>query len=100
MDADFPPIVEEKDLVLRKPVRLGDQEYTSLHLREPTAEELAKAMREPTDVDMLISLVHQVAAVPKIVAGRISQRELQECGRFFGQFAPRDPSPSGESSPT
>jgi hypothetical protein len=100
MDADFPPIVEEKDLALRKPVRLAEQEYDKLHLREPTAEELAKASREPTDVDMLISLVHQVAAVPRTVAARLSQRDLQECGRFFGQFAPRDPSPSGESSPT
>ena len=100
MDADFPPIVEEKDVILRKPVRLAEQEYAKLHLREPSADELAKASREPTDVDMMISLIHQVAGVPRTVAGRLSQRDLQECGRFFGQFSLREPSPSGESSLT
>lgn len=93
---DLPEIIEERVLELRKPVRFAEQDYTSLTLREPTAEQLAKASREAGEIETLISLIHQVAAVPKGVVGRISQRDLQECARFFGQFSPKTESLSGE----
>ncbi|MDA8092351.1 MAG: phage tail assembly protein [Betaproteobacteria bacterium] len=95
---DLPEIVDEQTIELRRPVRFGEQDYTSLTLREPTAEQLAKAAREPGEMETLISLIHQVAAVPKGVVGRIVQRDLQECARFFGQFSPMQSPPSGESS--
>ncbi|NNM64054.1 MAG: phage tail assembly protein [Burkholderiales bacterium] len=84
---DLPPIAEELTLTLRKPVKYADQEYAMLNLREPTAGELAKAMKESGEVDMMIALIHQVAAVPRGVAERISQRDMGECARFFGQFS-------------
>ncbi len=87
---DLPPVVDELTLTLRKPVRFAETDYTTLNLREPTSGELARALKEPGEIDMMISLIHQVAAVPRGVAERLSQRDLGECSRFFGQFS-REP---------
>ncbi len=84
---DLPPVQDTLTLTLRKPVRFADQDYAVLELREPTAGELAKAVKEPGEVDMMITLTHLVAAVPRGVAERLSQRDLGECARFFAQFS-------------
>ncbi len=97
---DLPPIAEELTLTLRKPVKFADQEYAVLNLREPTAGELARAMKEGGELDMMIALIHLVAAVPRGVAERISHRDLGECSRFFGQFSREQLSASAPSSPT
>lgn len=99
-DLDLPPVADELTLTLRKPVKFADQDYTTLNLREPTAGELAKAMKEPGEVDMIIALIHQVAAVPRGVAERIAQRDMGDCARFFAQFSRVARAPSDPSSPT
>lgn len=79
---------EEKNVVLRKPVVLGDKTYAELPLREPTAGELSKATRAGGDnnVDVAISLISQIAEVPARVVQSLSQRDFQECNDFLGSF--------------
>lgn len=87
------PIDDERTVTLRKPITLGETEYTELHLREPTASELAKAMKADGEIEMMMTLINLTAAVPKGVVERLSQRDLMECSRFFVQFS-RVESPS------
>ena len=79
---------EEKTIVLRKPVMLGDVTYAELNLREPTAGELSKATRVGggNDVDVAISLISQIAEVPITVVGKLSQRDFTEVNNFLGGF--------------
>ena len=79
---------EEKTVVLRKPVMLGDVTYAELNLREPTAGELSKATRAGggNNVDVAISLISQIAEVPITVVGKLSQRDFTEVNDFLGSF--------------
>lgn len=82
---------DEKVLILRKPVKLGDVEYSQLTLREPTAGELAKAENAaPTRADMAINLISIVAAVPRSAVERICQRDFEEASDFLGKFSEGD----------
>lgn len=80
------PAEEEKTLVLRKPVKLGDAEYTSLDLREPTAGELSKASKAGGNVDIAIALISLIAKVPRGAVEKLSQRDFQEAADFLGSF--------------
>lgn len=79
---------EEKTIVLVKPVEFNDQTVAELNLREPTAGELSKATRAGGDnnVDVAISLISQIAAVPKKVVELLGQRDFQACNDFLGSF--------------
>lgn len=79
---------EQKTVVLRKPIMLGDVTHAELNLREPTAGELSKATRAGGDnnVDVAISLISQIAGVPTKVVQGLSQRDFQECNDFLGSF--------------
>lgn len=84
---DTPDVVKERELLLDPAIRLGDLEYDTIALRQPTAGELAKAIKEPTEIDMMITLIHLVAKVPRKVAEQIPQMEFEEAADFFAQFS-------------
>lgn len=88
---------DEKTITLRKPITLGkgDAEitYSELKLREPTMGELRKAAKAGDSLDMLHSLIQQVASIPAGVVDRIGQRDMEEAGRFFAQFSKAESSP-------
>jgi hypothetical protein len=90
----------EKALTLRKPVKLGDVEFTELKLCEPTAGQLEKATRAATtSTGVVIELVSIVAKVPRKVAEDLCQRDFSEATDFFGQFSGFLPD-GGTPSPT
>lgn len=84
---DMPPVADETVLQLRKPIKFVDQEYTELTLREPSAIELAKAMKEPGEIEMMIALVQMTSGVPRRAVEQLSQRDLGRCADFFAQFS-------------
>ncbi|OEZ73172.1 hypothetical protein JAB5_01430 [Janthinobacterium sp. HH103] len=80
------PVEEEKTLELRKPVKLGEVEYSTLNLREPTAGELSKASKAGGNVDIAIALISLIAKVPRGAVEKLSQRDFQEAADFLGSF--------------
>lgn len=80
------PAEEEKTLELRKPVKLGEVEYSTLNLREPTAGELSKATKAGGNVDIAIALISIIAKVPRGAVEKLSQRDFQEAADFLGSF--------------
>jgi hypothetical protein len=81
-------IQDEKVIPLRKPVVLGGVTYAELALREPTAGELSKATRAGGDngVDVGISLISQIAKMPRGAVEQLCQRDFQEANDFLGSF--------------
>lgn len=77
----------EKTITLRKPVSIGDVQFTELKLREPTAGELAKAAGAANNVGAVIELISAVAKVPRKVAEDLAQRDFREADDFFAQFS-------------
>ena len=77
----------EKTITLKKPVKIGEQDFLTLSLREPTAGELSKAASAKNNVEAVIELVSAVAKVPRLVAESMGARDFKECDAFFGQFA-------------
>lgn len=90
-------IIEEKTIPLRKPIKLGELSYDKITLREPTAGELAKATNAGNNVEVAISLISLIGAIPKTAVEKMCQRDLQECNDFLGSFALAGPT-TGESS--
>lgn len=90
---------EEKVIVLRKPVMLGDVTYAELTLREPTAGELSKATRGGggNNVDVGIWLISLVAKVPRGAVEQLCQRDFTEANDFLGSFTIDGPE-TGETS--
>jgi hypothetical protein len=80
---------DEKTIVLRKPIMLGDVTYAEVILREPTAGELSKATRVggSNNVDVAISLISQIAKIPLGVVNQMSQRDFTEANDFLGSFS-------------
>jgi hypothetical protein len=79
-------VQDEKTITLRKPVSLGNVEYATLDLREPTAGELSKASKAGGNVDVAIMLISLIAKVPRGAIEKLSQRDLQEASDFLGSF--------------
>lgn len=92
---------DTKILNLRKPVTLGEVEYKTLDLREPTAGELERAASANSSVGAVIELTSVIAKVPRRVAEGICQRDFLEASDFFSTFSASSVEPIGEtSSPT
>lgn len=91
---------DEITITLRKPVKLGEQEYTTLDLREPTAGELEKASSATTNMGVVINLIHLVAKVPRKVVEGLSQRDLKEAGAFLEGFNEPSPATGETESPS
>ena len=77
---------EEKTITLRKPVKVGDVEYTTLDLREPTAGELSKANKAGDNIDLAIALISMIAKVPRAAVDQLCQRDFQEANDFLSSF--------------
>lgn len=91
---------DEKTLTLRKPVKLGDLEYTTLELREPTAAELEKASAASSSIGVVINLISLVAKVPRRVAEGLCQRDLGDATLFLNQFNDTSPTTGEMLSPS
>lgn len=88
---------DEKILTLRKAVRLGDDTYATLTLREPTAGELERATRDGrSGLTVTIDLISMVAAVPRQVIEKITGRDLREAADYIGGFTEDGPT-TGEA---
>ncbi|WP_317201485.1 phage tail assembly protein [Janthinobacterium sp.] len=81
-------MIEEKTIVLRKPVMLGDVTHAEVNLREPTAGEMSKATRHGggNNIDVVISLISQIAKLPMSAVNQFSQRDFAECSDFLASF--------------
>jgi hypothetical protein len=90
---------EEKVIVLRKPVMLGNVTYAELALREPTAGELSKASKTGNSIDTGISLISQIAKMPRGAVEQLCQRDFQEANDFLGSFTVDGPETGETSSP-
>ena len=88
---DLPPVADEATIPLRKPIKFVDEQYTELNLREPSAIELAKAMKEPGEIEMMIALVSMTSGVPRRAVEQLTQRDLGRCADFFAQFSKAPP---------
>jgi hypothetical protein len=93
-------IEDEKTITLRKPVKLGDIEYTKLDLREPTAGELEKATKAANQMGVVINLIQLVAQVPRRVVEGLCQRDLKDASDFLEAFSSEDQITGETSSPT
>jgi hypothetical protein len=91
--------VEEKIVVLRKPIVIADRTFAELPLREPFALELSKAVAYGgnNNVAVAISLISQVAGVPMAVANQLGQRDFTEANDFLSGFGASGPE-TGEMS--
>ncbi|HDR9065477.1 TPA: phage tail assembly protein [Burkholderia contaminans] len=83
---------DEKIITLAKPIKVGDMEYQSLTLREPTAGELERATREGrSGLTTTIDLIAMVAGVPRTVAEKLPSRKLTEASKFIAGFTDDGP---------
>ncbi len=96
-------LADEKTIQLRKPVSLGNGDkavvYVRLDLREPTAGELARAMKAGNSVEVVIMLISIVAQIPRSAVEKLCQRDLEEASDFLAGFAGAGPATGGMSSP-
>lgn len=88
---------DEKRLILRKPVTVGDVTYEHLDLHEPTAGELAKATASGSPVEQSIQLISIVAKLPRAVISGLCQRDFQEAAEYLAGFTVTG-HPTGEIS--
>ena len=85
-------------LKLIKPVTIGDITISELNLREPIANEIARAQGAGgTSVDVAISLISQVTAVSREQIGRLCQRDFMAANDFLGSFSATSPK-TGEAA--
>ncbi|KPD17267.1 hypothetical protein ADM96_20410 [Burkholderia sp. ST111] len=96
------PKVPEKTVVLKKPITLnGDSRtYDSLHLSEPTVEQLDQSAQvEGTAYACNAELISLVSGVPLAVVRKIGKSSYEEATAFLSGFTWAPP-PSGETSET
>ena len=84
---DFPEILGEVTMPLRRPVELGNDTWHELHLREPTAGEmiqLDKLAGWKADVQA-ISLI---SGIPRAAVIKIGERDARRASEYLGRFFP------------
>lgn len=84
-------VPDELAMTLRKPIKLGELEYATLDLTEPTVAQLRKAGKAGDAIDQLATLIHLNAKVPMTVVDQISQRDMEDAARFFMRFGLKRP---------
>lgn len=94
---------EEKIITLCKPIALGTGDaaitYNELHLREPSADEIARAqIGAPTNTDITLNLTSLVTKVPRKAVGQMCQRDLRKVAAFFDQDSSDGELEVGQSS--
>lgn len=78
---------DEQIITLDKPVKIGDMEYHSLTLREPTAGEIERATaKDERGISVTINLISMVAAVPRKVVENLPQRKFQKAAEIIESF--------------
>lgn len=81
---------DELELVLREPIKIGDLEFTSVTLTEPTGKMLQLAEREKDSYGGLFVLITHAGRVPPAVPNAMRQRDLQRAMDFFAHFGSED----------
>jgi len=81
-------IPEALTMPLRKPVKIGDQIYEALNLREPTAGECSKMARkaETDPTGALIDLISMVSGIAPPIIEKIGVRDMREAGQYLAVF--------------
>jgi hypothetical protein len=90
--------MEEHVVPLLVPVKLGDMEYASLTLSEPTYKQLTQAGKQASPMEQLGTLIQLNAKVPMAVVEQLRQRDLEACGSFFAHFSDASPATLETSS--
>jgi hypothetical protein len=86
------PHPDTLDLVLKKPLKVGDQTITAIHLEEPTAAQIEKANGAgANDITQAIVLISEVSGQPPPVIRLMGQRDLVEASTFLAGFFPAAP---------
>lgn len=90
---------DQKVIVLRKPVMIGETTFAELVLREPVALEMSKAVAYggENNIAVAISLISQVAGVPLAVVNQLGQRDFSEANDFLSSVGTDGPA-TGEMS--
>jgi hypothetical protein len=88
-------VQDEITIIFRKPIKVGEAEYTSIDLTEPTAGQLRKAAKAGDGLDVLCELIHLNSSVPKSVVDQMLHRDLDKAGDFFGRFGEQSPPTPG-----
>jgi Phage tail assembly chaperone proteins, E, or 41 or 14 len=70
-------------LVLSSPVKIGEQEWTEMRLREPTVGENEKALTLGATVASNIYLVSVIAGIPEAVVRKMSRGDFLKAIDFF-----------------
>ena len=68
-------------------ITAGEQDYTSITLKEPTVGQLRTAYKEKNELDMAARLVALVANVPITVVDAIPQSKFKEASDFLSKFS-------------
>lgn len=87
------------DLDLSQPIKLGDLEFATLKLSEPTGEQLLASYKETMPLASLMTLIALNAGVSPAVPKRMRQRDLQRADDFFSHFGRPATSSASETSP-
>lgn len=82
---------DEITITLRKPIKVGEVEYTEISLTEPTAGQLRKAAKAGDSLDQVCELISLNGRIPKSAVDQMLQRDLNAASDFFARF--------GEASP-
>jgi hypothetical protein len=70
-------------LALSAPVKIGEQEWAELHLREPTVGENEKALQLGATVASNIYLVSTITGIPEAVVRKMSRGDFLKAIDFF-----------------
>jgi hypothetical protein len=81
---------ETLTLEFRTPIQIGKGEgavtYTHVELREPTAGDLEHGQRADTPVGAVINLVSTIGKVPRLVAEKMSSRDINAANKYLSGF--------------
>jgi hypothetical protein len=84
---------DELAVPLRKPIKVGEQEYLSLTFHEPTAGQLKEAGRHDAGVGTVVLLAAMAGVIP-LVIDKLPAREFKRAAAFAESFM-QDAQPTG-----
>lgn len=94
----FPGPADVLELVFREPIKLGEAEFRSVTLTEPTGEQLAQAEAVPGGMGSLLALIAKNGGIAPSIVAKMRQRDLQRAADFFAAFGKSDGPESTASS--
>jgi hypothetical protein len=86
-------------IVLRKPIKFGEETIMELELRDPKAKDFRKFPMQPTMGDIL-DLAGHLAGQPKQVIDELGVKDMTEVLEIVGAFFPSGPETGTEPSPS